>query len=119
MKIENTIEKLKSTVIIKTNRFVYFSDGTHMNYSDFHKYKQDLRKELQLVVATELKDSIEMVVTSLKDKRQLEELLYELQDANNELYYDIHSLKTESTTDWEKRFRKECENSQKIKIPIK
>ena len=44
MEIQNTIEKLESTVIRKTNRFVYFSDGTHMSYADFHTYKQDLRK---------------------------------------------------------------------------
>lgn len=114
MEIQNTIEKLESTVIRKTNRFVYFSDGTHMSYADFHTYKQDLRKELQLITATDLKDSIEMVVTSLKEKQQLEELLYELQNANDELHYKIDSVK-ENNTDWEKHFRKECENSQKLK----
>jgi hypothetical protein len=107
MEIQNPIEKLESMVIRKTNRFVYFSDGTHMSYADFHTYKQDLRKELQLITATELKDSIEMVVTSLKVKQQL-------QDANDELHYKIDSVK-ENNTDWEKHFRKECENSQKLK----
>ena len=117
MEIENPIEKLESTVIRKTNRFVYFSDGTHMSYSDFHKYKQDLRKELQLITATELKDSIQMVVISLEEKQQLEELLYELQNANDELHYKIDSVK-DNNTDWEKHFRKECENSQKLKYQL-
>jgi hypothetical protein len=114
MEIENPIEKLESTVIRKTNRFVYFSDGTHMSYSDFHSYKQDLRKELQLITATELKDSIQMVVISLEEKQRLEELLEELENTKAEIRYEIDSIK-ENATDWEKHFRKECENSQKLK----
>ena len=114
MEIQNQIEKLESTVIRKTNRFVYFSDGTHMSYSDFHSYKQDLRKELQLITATELKDSIQMVVISLEEKQRLEELLEELENTKAEIRYEIDSVK-ENNTDWEKHFRKECENSQKLK----
>ena len=114
MEIKNPIEKLESMVIRKTNRFVYFSDGTHMSYSDFHKYKQDLRKELQLITATELKDSIQMVVISLEEKQRLEELLEELENTKAEIRYEIDSIK-ENATDWEKHFRKECENSQKLK----
>ena len=114
MEIQNTIEKLESTVIRKTNRFVYFSDGTHMSYADFHTYKQDLRKELQLITATELKDSIQMVVTSLEEQQRLEKLLEELENTKAEIRYEIDSIK-ENATDWEKYFRKECENSQKLK----
>ena len=114
MEIQNQIEKLESMVIRKTNRFVYFSDGTHMSYADFHTYKQDLRKELQLITATELKDSIQMVVISLEEKQRLEELLEELENTKAEIRYEIDSVK-DNNTDWEKHFRKECENSQKLK----
>ena len=114
MEIQNPIEKLESMVIRKTNRFVYFSDGTHMSYADFHTYKQDLRKELQLITATELKDSIQMVVISLEEKQRLEELLEELENTKAEIRYEIDSVK-DNNTDWEKHFRKECENSQKLK----
>jgi len=113
MEIKNPIEKLESTVIRKTNRFVYFSDGTHMSYSDFHKYKQDLRKELQLITATELKDSIQMVVTSLEETKQLEEILYELQNKRDNIHYEIDSIK-EDNTDWEKYYRKECDKNIKL-----
>ena len=113
MEIKNPIEKLESTVIRKTNRFVYFSDGTHMSYSDFHKYKQDLRKELQLITATELKDSIQMVVTSLEETKQLEEILYELQNKRDSIHYEIDSIK-EDNTDWEKYYRKECDENIKL-----
>ena len=114
MEIQNQIKKLESTVIRKTNRFVYFSDGTHMSYSDFHSYKQDLRKELQLITSTELKDSIQMVVISLEEQQRLEKLLEELENTKAEIRYEIDSVK-ENNTDWEKHFRKERENSQKLK----
>lgn len=113
MEIKNPIEKLESMVIRKTNRFVYFSDGTHMSYSDFHKYKQDLRKELQLITATELKDSIQMVVTSLKEKQQLEELLEELENTKAEIRYEIDSIK-ENDIDWEKYYREQCDKTGEI-----
>ena len=112
MEIQNPIEKLESMVIRKTNRFVYFSDGTHMNYSDFHKYKQDLRKELQLITATELKDSIQMVVISLEEKQRLEELLEELENTKAEIRYEIDSIK-ENAIDWEKHFREQCIKTEK------
>ena len=112
MEIKNPIEKLESMVIRKTNRFVYFSDGTHMSYSDFHKYKQDLRKELQLITATELKDSIQMVVISLEEKQRLEELLEELENTKAEIRYEIDSVK-ENATDWEKYFREQCIKTEK------
>ena len=111
MEIQNQIEKLESTVIRKTNRFVYFSDGTHMSYSDFHSYKQDLRKELQLITSTELKDSIQMVVISLEEQQRLEELLEELENTKAEIRYEIDSIK--DTTDWEKYFREQCIKTEK------
>ena len=113
MEIKNPIEKLESMVIRKTNRFVYFSDGTHMSYSDFHKYKQDLRKDLKLITATELKDSIQMVVTSLKEKQQLEELLEELENTKAEIRYEIDSIK-ENDIDWEKYYREQCDKTGEI-----
>ena len=112
MEIQNPIEKLESMVIRKTNRFVYFSDGTHMSYSDFHKYKQDLRKELQLITATELKDSIQMVVISLEEKQRLEELLEELENTKAEIRYEIDSIK-ENDIDWEKYYREQCIKTEK------
>lgn len=112
MKIQNPIEKLESTVIRKTNRFVYFSDGTHMSYSDFHKYKQDLRKELQLITVTELKDSIQMIVISLEEKQRLEKLLEELENTKAEIRYEIDSIK-ENAIDWEKYFREQCIKTEK------
>ena len=113
MEIENPIEKLESMVIRKTNKFVYFSDGTHMSYSDFHKYKQDLRKELQLITATELKDSIQMVVISLEEKQRLEELLEELENTKAEIRYEIDSIK-ENAIDWEKYYREQCDKTGEI-----
>jgi len=112
MEIQNQIEKLESTVIRKTNRFVYFSDGTHMSYSDFHKYKQDLRKELQLITVTELKDSIQMIVISLEEKQRLEKLLEELENTKAEIRYEIDSIK-ENAIDWEKYFREQCIKTEK------
>lgn len=113
MEIQNPIEKLESTVIRKTNRFVYFSDGTHMSYSDFHSYKQDLRKELQLVTATELKNSIQMVVVSLEEQQRLEKLLEELENTKAEILYEIDSIK-ENAIDWEKYYREECDKTGEI-----
>ena len=113
MEIQNPIEKLESTVIRKTNRFVYFSDGTHMSYSDFHNYKQDLRKELQLVTATELKNSIQMVVVSLEEQQRLEKLLEELENTKAEILYEIDSIK-ENHIDWEKYYREECDKTGEI-----
>lgn len=113
MEIQNPIEKLESTVIRKTNRFVYFSDGTHMSYSDFHNYKQDLRKELQLVTATELKNSIQMVVVSLEEQQRLEKLLEELENTKAEILYEIDSIK-ENAIDWEKYYREECDKTGEI-----
>ena len=113
MEIQNPIEKLESTVIRKTNRFVYFSDGTHMSYSDFHSYKQDLRKELQLITATELKDSIQMVVTSLEEQQRLEKLLEELENTKAEIRYEIDSIK-ENDIDWEKYYREQCDKTGEI-----
>ena len=113
MEIQNPIEKLESTVIRKTNRFVYFSDGTHMSYSDFHSYKQDLRKELQLITATELKDSIQMVVVSLEEQQRLEKLLEELENTKAEIRYEIDSIK-ENAIDWEKYYREECDKTGEI-----
>jgi hypothetical protein len=112
MELQNPVQKLESMVIRKTNRFVYFSDGTHMSYSDFHRYKQDLRKELQLITATELKDSIEMVVTSLKEQQRLEEMLYTLQNNRDNLAYEIDSL--EDNTNWEESFRQQCAKTEEI-----
>lgn len=112
MELQNPIQKLESMVIRKTNRFVYFSDGTHMSYSDFHRYKQDLRKELQLITAKEHKDSIEMVVTSLKEQQRLEEMLYTLQNNRDNLAYEIDSL--EDNTDWEESFRQQCAKTEEI-----
>ena len=117
MELQNPIQKLESMVIRKTNRFVYFSDGTHMSYSDFHRYKQDLRKELQLITATELKDSIEMVVTSLKEQQRLEEMLYTLQNNRASLAYEIDSLEQDDI-DWEKSFRQQCTKSEEIQDKI-
>ena len=113
MEIKNPIEKLESMVIRKTNRFVYFSDGTHMSYSDFHKYKQDLRKELQLITATELKDSIQMVVISLEEQQRLEKLLEELENTKAEIRYEIDSIK-ENAIDWEKYYREQCDKTGEI-----
>jgi hypothetical protein len=112
MELQNPVQKLESMVIRKTNRFVYFSDGTHMSYSDFHRYKQDLRKELQLITAKELKDSIEMVVTSLKEQQRLEEMLYTLQNNRDNLAYEIDSL--EDNTNWEESFRQQCTKNEEI-----
>ena len=112
LSLQNPIQKLESMVIRKTNRFVYFSDGTHMSYADFHRYKQDLRKELQLITATELKDSIEMVVTSLKETKRLEEILYELQTKKDNLAYEIDSL--EDNINWEESFRQQCTKNGEI-----
>jgi hypothetical protein len=117
MEVQNPVQKLESMVIRKTNRFVYFSDGTHMSYANFHSYKQDLRKELQLITATELKDSIEMVVTSLKEQQRLEEMLYTLQNNRANLNYEIDSLKQDDT-DWEESFKRQRNENNKIQDKI-
>jgi len=108
----NSIEKLESMVVKKTNRYVYFSDGTHMSYSDFHRYKQDIRKELQLIHAKEYNNSIQMIAQSLEEKKRLEELLYKLESSNVDLQYEIASLQE---TNWEEKFKEQCDIADEAK----
>lgn len=107
-----SVEKLESMVIRKTNRFVYLSNGTHMTYSDFHRYKQDLRKELQCIIAEQHKNSIKMVVTSLQEITDLENMLHMLKAQKSIIEDEIDD---HHNTDWEKHFRQQCEVSQELK----
>jgi hypothetical protein len=73
-----TIQEIESTVIRKTNKYVYFNNGTHMTYSDFHKLKMDIRREYAAVIADDIKDSQLAVVEYQTDINQLRDILDEL-----------------------------------------
>jgi hypothetical protein len=103
---------IEKNVVKKTNKYVYFSDGTHMSHSDFHRYKQNIRNKLAIVHASEYKESIEVIVQLAKEKAERTKILEDLQEANMELHYAIDQ---QTPYDWEKAFREETATHNETK----
>lgn len=95
---------IEKNVVKKTNKYVYFSDGTHMSHSDFHRYKQDIKNELAIVHASEYKNSIKVMVQSAKERARLIDILERLEDETANLHYAIDQ---KAPYDWEKACREE------------
>lgn len=113
-----TTQEIESMVIRKTNKYVYFNNGTHMTYKDFHLYKEGLRKDMQLVIAADIKNSTKMIFQSLKEKEKLEELLEELYNKNTNLSMQIDSLERDErdeAADWEDLYRKQIDKTESVK----
>lgn len=52
-----TIQEIESTVIRKTNKYVYFNNGTHVTHSDFHKMKTEMRTKISVAIAKDIEGS--------------------------------------------------------------
>lgn len=81
------IENIEKDVIKKSNKYVYLADGTHMSHSDFHQYKQDIRKEYALVHNQEFKDSIHKCLVKLSMLERIEQVLNTTDQNDWEKYY--------------------------------
>jgi hypothetical protein len=97
---------IESNVLKKTNKYVYLSNGTHMTHSDHHRYKQEIRNELAIIHAKEYKESVEVLVQSLKEKQRLEDLINKIQEDNYVLEYQVHQERQANEADWEGFYRK-------------
>lgn len=95
---------MENNVLKKTNKYVYLSNGTHMSHSDFHRYKQDIRNELSIIHAKEYKESVEVLVQSLKEKKTLEDMIQRVQEQTYVLEYQIHTMQPD-THDWKSSFK--------------
>jgi hypothetical protein len=96
---------IENNVVKKTNKYVYLSDGTHMSHSNYHRYKQDIRNELSIVHTKEYKNSVEVIVQSLKEKRELEKFLEQVEEDIMNVTLEIQMCKDRQATDWEKYYR--------------
>lgn len=90
-----SIAELESMVIKKSNKYVYFSDGTHMSHSSFHNLKQNNRNQFAILHQKEFENSIKTICVNKKNILEFE---------NGKEF-----------TDWEKYYRNEMENHQKTK----
>lgn len=75
-----TIKEMENSIIKKTNKYVYFSDNTHMSFSDFHILKNDIRKECSTSLNDELKDSVRLYIANSKTLEELEKKHRELEE---------------------------------------
>ncbi len=106
------MENLEKNVLKKTNKYVYLSNGTHMSHSDFHRYKQDIRNKLAIVHNNEYKDSIKVLVSSMKELEMIQDKISDLQQEKFALEYDLqynrdYSNHDYSYHDWEESYRRE------------
>lgn len=62
-----TPQEIEKMVIKKTNKYVYFSDNTHMSHSDFHHYKQSIRNEYAIIHQKDYAQSVLSTVVKTKD----------------------------------------------------
>lgn len=77
------IKELEDSIIKKSNKYVYFSDGTHMTFSDFHHLKQDIRNEYTRVNFSDVVNSIKTIATCKSKLAKLEEQAYLLETQVN------------------------------------
>lgn len=113
------------SILKKTNKYVYLSDGTHMNYSDYHRLKQDNTNTMAIVHAKEFKNSIQNIIIKKRELQEIKQIENQLEeqyyDAQNQVYFLKDSLKDsleQPATDWEKLFRKEVEARDKLSDKI-
>jgi hypothetical protein len=105
---------MEKNVLKKTNKYVYLSNGTHMSHSDYHRYKQDIRNELSIIHAKEYKESVEVLVQSLKEKRTLEDTIQKVQEKTYELEYNLHTMQPD-THDWKASFQRKDKELDEVK----
>jgi len=105
---------MEKNVLKKTNKYVYLSNGTHMSHSDYHRYKQDIRNELSIIHAKEYKESVEVLVQSLKEKRTLEDTIQKVQEKTYELEYNLHRMQPD-THDWKASFQRKDKELDGVK----
>lgn len=85
------MRNLEKDVLKKTNKYVYLSNGTHMTHSDFHQYKQDIRRELEILHSKEYKDSVRVFVSSLRKIETLNDQIASLREKRMHLESEDHS----------------------------
>ena len=88
----NITAKIEASVIKKTNKNVYFKDGSHMNRSDFHKVKQGLRKDEAIIHQSEFKDSVGVMVVSMKNLDSIKSSIQVLEkgiEDNERIEYEL------------------------------
>lgn len=104
-------QELEQMVVKKTNKYVYFSNKTHMSHSDFHRYKQSLRDEYAIIHHKEYADSVRVITQSLQEKEKLESMLETIEEDILHLHYKIGRKEH----DWEKSFREQVTETENLK----
>lgn len=119
------ISTLEADVVKKTNRYVYFSDGTHMTYSDFHQLKNDIRNEYARVHNEEFVNSVKTIlltkesikelnneIKSLKDKLEdVQETTYELE---NSIQYEHFRQEQMGLANYQKMYEEEKKRYERL-----
>ena len=57
---------IENNVVKKTNKYVYFSDGTHMSHSEHHRYKQNIRNTVAIEHQKQFGNSVLLPLEDLK-----------------------------------------------------
>jgi hypothetical protein len=60
-----TVAELESKVVKKTNKYIYFNDGTHTSREDFNELKKNLREKVSISHRDEYKDSMLVYINKL------------------------------------------------------
>ena len=89
------MENLEKEVVKKTNKYVYFSDGTHMSHSDFHHYKQTIRRQFAIQHQEEFANSLILQFTVI------DKTTGKSQPASELLNSKLNQVLKESETDFE------------------
>lgn len=119
------ISTLEADVVKKTNRYVYFSDGTHMTYSDFHQLKSDIRNEYAKVHKEEFTNSVRTILLtkeSIKDlNKEISSLRDKLEDAKETTYELENSISFEhwqqeqmGLANYQKMYKEEKERYERL-----
>lgn len=101
-----TIQELENSILRKTNKYVYFNDGTHMSHGEFHLLKNDLRQQYQQVLHSELENSQRLRVVLQTELKKLQD---EIEDLDTEVQYAQYTKDQTLTTDWQASYYKEVE----------
>lgn len=106
---------IESNVVKKTNKYVYLSNGTHMSHSDYHRYKQDIRNELAIVHQKDYADSVHVIVQSLKEKKDLEDMFEQVQSDIMNVSMDIQLSQHDQKVDWQQSYRDQVVKTDELK----
>ena len=104
-------QELEQMVIKKTNKYVYFSNKTHMSHAHFHQYKQSIRNEYAIIHQKEFADSVHVIIQSLKEKKRLEDLMNKIDNENYTLEYYTNQS---SEKEWEEHFRRKVDETNAL-----